>query len=100
MNRYYIKDTTNNTTVYIETVSDVVAYLENLCKQLTGHNRTNFMLEMVSLGHGYDDTNGANFTELMAEKVEIGLVGQNGRFKRCNVHEHTRNVKYRDVMGD
>ena len=77
MNRYYIKDTTNNTTVYIETVSDVVAYLENLCKQLTGHNRTNFMLEMVSLGHGYDDTNGANFTELMAE---------NGRFVVMSYH--------------
>jgi hypothetical protein len=100
MNRYYIKDTTINTIVYRETVPEVVAYLETLCKKLTGQNRTNFMLEMVSLGHGYDDTNGAYFTELMADKVELGLVGKDGRFKRCNVHEHARNAKYRDVMGD
>lgn len=100
MNNYYIKDTVNRKIVYCATVPEVVSKLEALCKQMTQKNRKDFMFEMVGLGHGYDDTDGVSFTELMADKVEIGVVSKDGRHKRCNVHEHARNVKYRDVMGD
>lgn len=100
MNNYYIKNELDQKIVYCESVPEVVENLELICKKLTKKSRSEFMTEMVSLGHGYDDPQGIYFTELMADKFDIGVVSRDGRHKRCNIHEHARNVKYRSVMGD
>lgn len=100
MSRYYIKDNAKNTVWQCATVPEVVATLEQLCRKITRQDRKGFMLEMVSLGHGYDDPQGVYFTELMADKLEIGVINKEGRYKRCNIHEHARNAKYRNEMGD
>lgn len=100
MSKYYIKEPAGKSVFYCNTVPEVVGTLEQLCRKITRQDRKAFMLEMVSLGHGYDDPHGAYFTELMADKVEIGVFGKDGRHKRCNVHEHARNAKYRNEMGD
>jgi len=50
--------------------------------------------------NGYDDNQGAYFTELMAKNVDIGIVTKDGRLKRCNIHEYARNQKFKTEMGD
>lgn len=100
MSRYYIKEPSNKLVFYCSTVTEAVKKLEQLCSKITKQDRKTFMLEMISLGHGYDDPNGAYFTELMADKIEIGVVTKDGKLKRCNIHEHARNAKYRNEMGD
>jgi hypothetical protein len=97
---YYIKESIENKIWHCATVSEVVSRLEQLCYKITNLSRKQFMLEMISLGHGYDDPNGVYFTELMANKLEIGVITTDGRYKRCNIHEHARNAKYRNEMGD
>lgn len=100
MKRYYIKDDTTKQVVYTQTVPEVVSYLERMCQKIHRQTRKDYMVEMVSLGHGYDDNQGAYFTELMAKNVDIGIVTKDGRLKRCNIHEHARNQKFKTEMGD
>lgn len=97
---YYIKDTTVDQLVYKNNVNEVVSYLEEMCKRAYKKTRKSFMEDMISLGHGYDDDGGVYFTELMADKFEIGVVRTDKKLVRTNIHEHSRNLKYRDVMGD
>ena len=100
MSRYYIKDITINKVVIKNTVPEIVSYLESLCKKVFKQNRSVFMNEMISLGHGYDDPQGAYFTELLADKCETGIIRNDGSLVKTNIHEHSRNVKYRNEMGD
>jgi hypothetical protein len=100
MKRYYIKDDVNKQLIFKQTVPEVVSYLETLCQKIHRQSRQNYMVEMVSLGHGYDDNQGAYFTELMAKNVDIGIVTKDGRLKRCNIHEYARNQKFKTEMGD
>lgn len=58
------------------------------------------MDEMISLGHGYDDNDGENFTSLLSNQIEMGRILPDGRYKMCSIHEHARTEKYRDEMGD
>ena len=55
---------------------------------------------MESLGHGYDDPQGVNFTTMMGEYFEVGALKKDGRMVRTNIHELARNLKYRKEMGD
>lgn len=100
MKRYYIKDDINKQLVYKQTVPEVVSYLETLCPRIHRQTRKDYMVEMVSLGHGYDDNQGAYFAELMSKSVDFGIVTKDGRLKRCNIHEYARNQKFKTEMGD
>lgn len=100
MSNYYIKDDIARKMIFKNTVPEIVSYLENMCQQINKVSRKEFMIEMVSLGHGYDDANGAYFTELMSKTVDVGIVTKGGRLKRCNIHEHERNSRYKNEMGD
>lgn len=97
---YYIKDTTLNKIVNFTDPNEIVTYLESLCKRKFRQDRKTFMFEMESLGHGYDDPQGINFTNLMSDHFEIGAIKSDGRFVRTNIHELARNLKYRKEMGD
>lgn len=97
---YYIKDTTINEIVYKDSIPDMVTYLEDVCQRYFKQNRSTYMDNMISLGFGYDDSDGITFTNLLADKFEIGVKRSDGKLVRTNIHEHARNAKYRDVMGD
>lgn len=97
---YYIKDTTINKIIYKNNVQEVVKHLEEVCKRYHRRTRSSYMDEMVSLGHGYDDDQGAYFTELLGADFDIGVVKRGGKHVKCNIHEHARNVRYRNEMGD
>lgn len=97
---YYIKDTIQNRVVFHDDLNSVIMHLERLCQQKFNQTRKTYMNEMVSLGHGYDDPPGAYFTQMMSEVFEIGVSRKDGSLVRSNVHEYTRNVKYRNELGD
>lgn len=98
--KYYIEDTTLNKTVYFSDVNDLIPYLEGVCARHFKQSRKNYMYEMVTLGHGFDDPQGVYFTELMSGHFNIGVLRDDGRHVRTNVHELQRNLKYRNEMGD
>jgi len=50
-----------------------------------GKTRDEFMYEMTEIGHGYDDPDGVNFTRLLSEYVNIGII-QDGKPNKCDVH--------------
>ncbi len=97
---YYIIDSTIDKVVQKNTLQEFVTYLEHVCVRHNKKSRTVFMNDMISIGHGYDDPEGAYFTELMSLTFDIGVCRSDGKFVRTNIHEHSRNVKYRTQMGD
>ena len=96
----YINDTTLNKVLYFDDVNQLVTHLETVCLRKFKQTRKNWMFEMSTLGHGWDDPQGANFTELMMTYFEVGTVKPDGRHVRTNIHELSRNLKYRKEMGD
>lgn len=98
--KYYIKDTTINKIVYFEDINNIVPYLEQLCKKTFNQDRKTWMFEMQTLGHGFDDAQGIYFTELMTGYFDVGVLRDDGRHIKTNVHELQRNLKYRNEMGD
>ncbi len=97
---YYIKDTTINKVLTFTDPNEVVGYLENLCRKKLKKSRKELMFEMETLGHGYDDPQGINFTTTMSDHFEVGAIKKDGRMIRTNIHELARNLKYRKEMGD
>lgn len=98
--KYYIRDTTINKVVYFEDVNNIVGYLEQLCKKKFKQDRKTWMFEMQTLGHGFDDAQGIYFTELMSGHFDVGILRDDGRHVKTNVHELQRNLKFRKEMGD
>lgn len=98
--KYYIRDTTINKVVYFEDIDNIVGYLEQLCKKKFKQDRKTWMFEMQTLGHGFDDPQGIYFTELMSGHFDVGILRDDGRHVKTNVHELQRNLKYRKEMGD
>ena len=97
---YYIKDTTINKVITFNDINETVNYLENLCIKKNRKSRKDFMYDMSELGHGYDDPQGINFTNLMSDHFEVGALKKDGKLVRTNIHELARNNKYRTEMGD
>lgn len=98
--KYYIKDSTANKVVYFDDVNNIIGYLEQLCKKKFKQDRKTWMFEMQTLGHGFDDPQGIYFTELMSGYFDVGVLRDDGRHIKTNIHEHLRNLKYRNEMGD
>lgn len=86
-NKFYIFDKTINPVKYqlFDTVDQLVSYLEGLVVRAFGKTRDQFMFDMSSLGHGYDDPAGVTFTRLISEHVNIGML-KNGVPTKCDVH--------------
>lgn len=97
---YYIKDKTIGKFVTKQSLNELVQYAEELCERYYKRTRKSYMDEMVSIGHGYDDPAGANFIQLMSDEFETGVINSSGKYVKTNVHEYSRNVKYRNEYGD
>ena len=101
MNKFYIIDTTQRKEPFIfENVQGLVQHLEGTVKRKFGKSRDIYMQNLIDLGHGYDDSEGRNFTESMRTIFNIGIVGKGGVLKNCNVHDVSHYSKYRTEMGD
>ena len=77
----------------------LVAHLEGAVYRKLRLTRDEYMHNLISLGYGYDDTEGSTFTTSMAEEFNIGVV-RSGKLIRTNVHEATYNNKFRQQHGD
>lgn len=86
MNDFYVKD--GKQIKYLNSVQEVVAFLELVVKEKTKMNRSEWMQHNIDLGHSPDDALGKSFVETMGELVEIGAV-RGSKLVRCNIHEAT-----------
>lgn len=87
MKKFYVQDPLLKKPMYFGTTREVVNHLTELVQPLTGHSKPEFMQHLIDLGHGYDDPQGVTFTNAMAERVNIGVVNQDGSHVRCNIHD-------------
>jgi hypothetical protein len=88
--QYYIVDTTvrplqdKRFSSYV----DLVHYLEQMSLRESKQNRKQKMLELASIGYGYDDPDSVIFTRFMAERFNMGVIRETGtgpgKF-RCDV---------------
>jgi hypothetical protein len=87
MKKFYIYDVTISKPDYVlfDSVPQLVNYLEGYIQRALRKTRKQFMYEMSEIGHGYDDNAGANFTQLLSEYANIGVI-QNGQPTKCDVH--------------
>lgn len=87
MIKFFVQDPTDKRFYYFDTVPQLVSFLERLIVKVLGQTRAQFMDNMASLGHGYDDPQGITFTRgLAADHFYIGAVRQDGQHFRCDVH--------------
>jgi hypothetical protein len=98
--RYYIVDTTqSNEPRIFDSLPSLVFHLEGSVQRKFGLTRDAYMHNLISLGYGYDDREGATFTTAMSEEFNIGVV-RSGKLLRTNVHEAAYGNKYRQQHGD
>lgn len=86
MNNFYVKD--GRQVKYLNTISEVVAFLELVVQEKQKMNRAQWMQHNVDLGHGPDDRDGKNFVDSMQELVEVGVV-RGSKQIRCSIFEAT-----------
>jgi hypothetical protein len=86
MSKYYIRD--GRQTKYLSSVQEVVWFLEQVVKEKLKMNRAEWMQHYADLGHGIDDHMGKAFTESLGDYVEVGMVHDDGKHVRCNIHEN------------
>jgi hypothetical protein len=98
--KYYIVDNTiGQDPVYFNTLNEVMNHLDGSIKRKTGLSRTDYMQNLVDLGHPNDDDSGVAFITAMSEIFNIGIVKDN-RLVKGNIVEATHYSKYRTEMGD
>lgn len=97
--KYYIVDTTqSNTPIVFENLKSLVKHLEGTVIRKFNLTRKDYMDNLISLGYGYDDSDGSTFTSSLSEHFNIGII-RNGRPLRTNVHEATHHSKFREQHG-
>lgn len=98
--KYYIVDTTQSNDIKsFDTLQGLVRHLEGTVKRKFKCDRAAYMDNLVSLGYGYDDAEGATFTTSLSEHFNIGVI-RNGKPLRTNVHEAATHNKFRSQTGD
>lgn len=98
--RYYVVDTTlSDDPRVFDSLPSLVLHLEGSVQRKLRMTRDEYMHNLISLGYGYDDAEGATFTAAMAEEFNIGVV-RSGKMLRTNVHEAAYSNKYRQQHGD
>jgi len=98
--KYYIVDTTESSAPKIfDSLRGLVNHLEGTVRRKFRLDRKSYMDNLISLGYGYDDTDGATFTTSMSEHFNIGIVKE-GKLLRTNVHEATTHNAFRAQTGD
>jgi hypothetical protein len=86
MNKLYIQDSTIRQYVTFNTVPELVAYLNDLIPRAFKISRSEYVQNLIDLGHGYDDPQGIMVTRVLSEQFNIGFV-KNGNYIKADVHE-------------
>ena len=86
MNKLYIHDSTIGRYVTFNTLKELVSYLNDMIPRAFKISRSEYVQNLIDLGHGYDDQNGVMVTRAMADQFNIGVI-KNGTYVRTDVHE-------------
>jgi hypothetical protein len=98
--KYYIVDTTQSDVPKVfNTLSELVRHLEGTVQRRFKCSRSAYMDNLISLGYGYDDQDGATFTTSLSEHFNIGVI-RDGKPLRTNVHEAATHRKFKEQTGD
>jgi len=97
MNKLYIQDSTIGQYVTFNTVPELVAYLNTLIPRAFKISRSEYVQNLIDLGHGYDDPQGVMITRAMADQFNIGVI-KNNSYVRTDVHaiSNFQNEEYGD----
>ena len=85
MNKLYIQDSTIGQYVTFNTVPELVAYLNALIPRAFKISRSEYVQNLIDLGHGYDDENGVMITRAISDQFNIGII-KDGNYIRTDVH--------------
>ena len=86
MNKLYVQDSTIGQYVTFNTVPELVDYLNKMIPRAFKISRSEYVQNLIDLGHGYDDPQGVMVTRVMADQFNIGII-KNGNYMRTDVHE-------------
>lgn len=89
MNKFYIQDSTIGKYVTFNAVPELVGYLKTMIPRAFGMSKEHYIQNLLDLGYGYDDAEGAMLTRAMSEQFNIGVV-KNGTYVRTDVHSAAR----------
>lgn len=97
MNKLYIQDATIGQYVTFNTVQELVSYLNTLIPRAFKISRSEYVQNLIDLGHGYDDPQGIMLTRAMADQFNIGVI-KNNSYVRTDVHSisNFQNPEYGD----
>lgn len=93
---YYTQDPTTNKYVQFNTLPELVTYLEGMVQRANKITRKQYMQNLIELGYGYDDPQGATFTRALAEDFNIGVI-RDGKYVKTDVH--TASTFYKPEFG-
>jgi hypothetical protein len=86
MNTLYIQDSTIGKYVTFNTVAELVKYIgDQIVPRAFKLTRSQYMQNLIDLGHGYDDPTGVTLTRAVADQFNIGIV-KNGNYVRTDIH--------------
>jgi len=98
--KFYIIDTTiSNTPISFDNLSEIINHLEGTVRRKFSLTRSQYMQNLIDLGYGYDDKEGANFVSSLSEHFDIGVI-RAGQYLRTNIHESINHNKYRKEYGN
>ena len=93
MNKLYIQDSTIGQYVTFNTVPELVSYLNALIPRAFKISRSEYVQNLIDLGHGYDDPQGIMITRAMADQFNIGVI-KNNSYVRTDVHAYLQFPKF------
>ena len=82
---YYIQDSTVGRYMHFQEVKELVTYLESVVQRAHKLTRQQYMQNLIDLGYGYDDPQGATFTRSLGEEFNIGVI-QDGKYLKTDIH--------------
>lgn len=82
--KYYVKDPILSRYVHFDGVPQAVSHLESMLVKM-GISRESYMQNLIDLGYGYDDPEGATFVRSLSEKYDIGVI-RDGKYVKTDIH--------------
>jgi hypothetical protein len=86
MNRFYIQDSTIGKFVTFPTVPELVKYLSDMIPRAFHIPREQYVQNLIDLGYGYDDPDGAMLTRAISEEFNIGVISKDNIYVKTDVH--------------
>lgn len=98
MQKYYIQDSTIGKYVYFNKINELISYFDTFIPRAFGINKKQYIQNLVDLGHNAEDPEGITLTQQIQENFNIGVVQNDGKHVRTDVHQASKYIK--EEYGD